>query len=153
MRTISEINVYESRIPENEYKDAINKLLYEISYRKEEYLKLCMEKDKNNLTHLKPEEYKEVLNLFTIYPNDYEKNLIVRRFTVNEEYIDYVYISNLKPEFTISYEDFFLQHLNNINKKIDNKEMHSSVDKMGSDLNLSALEKLNCELNEENFIK
>ena len=152
MRTISEINVYESRIPENEYKDAINKLLYEISYRKEEYLKLCMEKDKNNLTHLKPEEYKEVLNLFTIYPNDYEKNLIIRRFTVNEEYIDYVFISNLKPEYTISYEDFFLQHLNNINKKIDNKEMHSSVDKMGSDLNLSALEKLNCELNEENFI-
>ena len=152
MRKISDFQITESRINESEYQEAINKLLYEINYRKNEFLQLCQKNDPQNNFKLKPEIFKTILNQFTVYPSDYEKNLIIHKYTVNDEYIDYMNISNLKPNYTISYEDFFLQHLNKINDKIENNEMHSSAQKMGNAIDLTPLEKLNCELNEENFI-
>ena len=152
MRKITDFEVTESRIKESDYQEAINKLLYEINLRKDEFLMLCQKNDPQNNFKLKPEIFKSILNQYTVYPNEYEKNLIVHKYTVNDEYIDYMDVSNLKPNYTILYEDYFLQHLNKINDKIDNSEMHSSANKMGNAIDLTALEKLNCGLNEENFI-
>ena len=152
MKKIEDFQIGESRINESDYQEAINKLLYEINLRKEEFLMLCQKNDPGNNFKLKPEIFKLVLNQYTVYPNDYEKNLIIHKYTVDDEYIDYMNISNLKPNYTILYKDIFLQHLNKINDKIDNSEMFSSANKMGSAIDLTPLEKLNCGLNEENFI-
>ena len=130
-----------SRISEEQYEAATNKLIYEISLRKSEFMNLCAEKAKNYSNKIESTTFRTILDQFTSYLNDFEKSLIIHKYTVNDEFIDYEFIAGLKSTFKEKHEDAFLSHLNRDVTMIRTKR-----------IDITPMQKLNSELNEENFM-
>ena len=130
-----------SRISEEQYEAATNKLIYEISLRKSEFMNLCAEKAKNYSNKIESTTFRTILDQFTSYLNDFEKSLIIHKYTVNDEFIDYEFITGLKSTFKEKHEDAFLSHLNRDVTMIRTKR-----------IDITPMQKLNSELNEENFM-
>lgn len=147
-----EFQVVKSRISNEETQQAINKLVYEINQRKNEFLSLCIKEDVTNASKLHVNVFRKILHQFTIYLSKLEKEMIISKYTINSEYIDYLAISNLIPHYNIQYLDPLLHHLNAMNRKLDNKNIQVNTAKIGKLIDLSPIEKLNCQLNEENFM-
>ena len=159
-----------SRIDERDYDVAISKLSYEIQLRKKEFLTLCTKHDPNYTSHIDSTIFSEILNKFTVYPNDYEKKLIIYKSTIDDKYIDYLSIADSPRTNEEPYQDLFLQHLNderfknyyqqknNIPSKKRNIEEHKenkddSESDVSEDFGLLPIEILNAEINEENFVR
>lgn len=130
-----------SRISDDQYEAAINKLIYEISLRKNEFMNLCAENSKNYSNKIESTTFRTILDQFTSYLNDFEKSLIIHKYTVNDEFIDYEFIAGLKSTFKEKHEDAFLSHLNRDITMIRTKR-----------IDITPMQKLNSELNEENFM-
>lgn len=130
-----------SRISKEQYDKAVNKLAYEITLRKNEFLNLCSSKVKDYSNKIHINSFREVLDVFTSYLNDFEKSLIVHKYTVNDEYIDYTNIAEINASANFVYEDNFLSHLN----KNTNAMQTTKID-------VTPMTKLNAENNEENFL-
>ena len=105
-------NKFVSHLDQRDFDLAIGKLSYEIMHRKKEFLSLCTKYDPNLKSRIPIKNFTEILNKFTVYPETYEKNLIINRTAINEKYIDYL---NLVEHLRINeeqHQDIFLQHLN-----------------------------------------
>ena len=160
-----------SRIDQRDYDVAISKLSYEIQLRKKEFLTLCAKHDPNYTSHIKAGIFGDILNKFTVYPNEYEKKLIIFKSTIDDEYIDYISIADSPRVNEEPYQDLFLQHLNDErfinyynqknspvskkqtideNKNIKDDESQSDL---SNDFGLLPIEILNAEINEENFLR
>lgn len=139
--SLSSYELPKSRISEEQYEAATNKLIYEISLRKSEFMNLCAEKAKNYSNKIESTTFRTILDQFTSYLNDFEKSLIIHKYTVNDEFIDYEFIAGLKSTFKEKHEDAFLSHLNRDVTMIRTKR-----------IDITPMQKLNSELNEENFM-
>ena len=160
-----------SRIDQRDYDVAISKLSYEIQLRKKEFLTLCAKHDPNYTSHVDAVIFGDILNKFTVYPNEYEKKLIIFKSTIDDEYIDYISIADSPRVNEEPYQDLFLQHLNDErfinyynqknnpvskkqtideNKNIKDDESQSDL---SNDFGLLPIEILNAEINEENFLR
>ena len=170
-------NKFVSRIDQSDYIKAISKLSYEIQHRKNEFLALCVKEDPNYKSRIPTNTFAEILNKFTMYPNDYEKKLIIHKNSINDKYIDYLNLVEYPRISKEPYQDIFLQHLNderfkkyyeqkNIlltvdseKKKEDNKKdeqnSQQSDNESDSDINFGLLpiEIAQAEINEENFLR
>lgn len=164
-----------SRIDQRDYDVAISKLSYEIQNRKKEFLSLCAKNDPNYTSHVEAAKFGDILNKFTVYPNEYEKKLIIYKSTIDDKYIDYLSIAESPRTNEEPYQDLFLQHLNDERFKnyyqqkntpfalkknkenennISNKENKSeSQSELSNDFGLLPIEIINAEINEENFIR
>ena len=100
------------RIPEEQYQFAINKLLYEISFRRNEFHNLCSNYSQNYSSKILIASFREALDIFTTYLNDFEKSLIINKYSINDMFIDYEYIGKLIPNYRPKFSDKFLQHKN-----------------------------------------
>ena len=130
-----------SRISDEQYEAATNKLLYEISLRKSEFMNLCAENAKNFSNKIESTTFRTILDKFTSYLNDFEKSLIIHKYTVNDEFIDYEFLAGIKSTFKEKHEDAFLSHLNRDVTMMRTKR-----------IDITPMQKLNSELNEENFM-
>ena len=170
-------NKFVSRIEQNDYIKAISKLSYEIQHRKNEFLSLCVKQDPNYKSRIPIKAFSEILNKFTVYPNDYEKRLIIHKNAINDKYIDYLNIVEYPRINEEPYQDIFLQHLNderfkkfyeqkNIlptvdsekkkeDDKKDDENNEGSDNENDSDINFGLLpiEITQAEINEENFLR
>ena len=171
-------NKFVSRIDQRDFDIAINKLSYEIQLRKKEFLSLCTNYDKNLKSRVSVEIFAEILNKFTVYPNDYEKKLIIYKTAINDKYIDYLNLVENPRVNEEPYQDIFLQHLNderfkkyyqqkNIlpsseteRKKEENQKKEKEKNKaddnksdISNDFGLLPIEITNAEINEENFLR
>ena len=129
-------------IPEEQYQFATNKLLYEISFRRKEFLNLCSNRSQNYSSKILIASFREVLDIFTTYLNDFEKSLIINKYSINDTFIDYEYIEKLIPNYRPKFSDKFLQHKNR-----SKSPPHKSLS-----IDLLPIEKMNAEVNEENFL-
>ena len=170
-------NKFVSRIDQSDYIKAISKLSYEIMHRKNEFLALCVKEDPNYKSRIPLKTFGEILNKFTMYPNEYEKKLIIHKNAINDKYIDYLNLVEYPRISEEPYQDIFLQHLNderfkkyyeqkNIlptvesekkqdkNKK-DEENSQQSDNESVSDINFGLLpiEIAQAEINEENFLR
>ena len=101
-----------SRIDQRDYDVAISKLSYEIQHRKKEFLSLCTKHDPKYTSRIESSKFAEILNQFTIYPNEYEKKLIIYKNSIEDKYIDYISIAESRRTNEEPHQDIFLQHLN-----------------------------------------
>jgi hypothetical protein len=106
------VNKYVSRIDQHDFDVAISKLSYEIQHRKQEFLGLCTKYDKNYKSRIDKKYFLEILNKFTVYPDEYEKNLIIYKTAINDKYIDYLNLAESPRINEEPYQHIFLQHLN-----------------------------------------
>ena len=159
-----------SRIDQRDYDVAISKLSYEIQLRKKEFLALCTKHDPNFTSRVDSTVFAEILNKFTVYPNDYEKKLIIYKSSIDDQYIDYLSIADTPRTNEEPYQDLFLQHLNDerfknyyqqknnpiTQKKTfleENNNKDDSESELSNDFGLLPIEILNAEINEENFLR
>ena len=151
-----------TRIDQRDYDIAISKLSYEIKHRKKEFLSLCSKHDPNYTSHIDSTIFADILNKFTVYPNEYEKKLIVYKSTIDDKYVDYLSIADFPRTNEEPYQDLFLQHLNDERfkkyyqqKNTINEEKKSSqdVESDDNDFGLLPIEITNAEINEENFLR
>ena len=159
-----------SRIDQRDYDVAISKLSYEIQLRKKEFLALCTKHDPNFTSRVDSTIFAEILNKFTVYPNDYEKKLIIYKSSIDDKYIDYLSIADTPRTNEEPYQDLFLQHLNDerfknyyqqknnpiTRKKTfleENNNKDDSESELSNDFGLLPIEILNAEINEENFLR
>jgi hypothetical protein len=161
-----------SRIDQRDYDVAISKLSYEIQHRKKEFLSLCTKHDPKYTSRIESSKFAEILDKFTVYPNEYEKKLIIYKSSIEDKYIDYISIAESRRTNEEPHQDIFLQHLNeerfknyyqkknNIvpgqhqtleeNRKNYNDESESEA---SNEFGLSPVDILNAEINEENFLR
>ena len=161
-----------SRIDQRDYDVAISKLSYEIQLRKKEFIALCAKEDPNYTSRVDSIKFSEILNKFTVYPNEYEKKLIIYKSSIDDKYIDYLSIADSPRTNEEPYQDLFLQHLNDERFKNyyqyknihigsrenildDNKKNidSDSGSETSNDFGLLPIEILNAEINEENFLR
>lgn len=156
---------FNSRISQKDFDVALNKLCYELKYRKEEYINLCHLKDPQYTAKIDTTDFTNILNKFTVYLNDYEKKLIIYKTAINDKYIDYLSFLEMKKAKIAPFEDIFLSHLNderfrNYNKHKKNIENSSqnynennseSSSNQSENFGLTPIDITNGELNEENF--
>ena len=162
-----------SRIDQRDYDVAISKLSYEIQLRKKEFITLCAEQDPNYTSRVDTDTFSKILNKFTVYPNEYEKKLIIYKSSIDDKYIDYLSIADSTRTNEEPYQDLFLQHLNDErfknyyyqqkNNDIGSREKSfednknnkdsESQSELGNDFGLLPIEILNAEINEENFLR
>ena len=166
-----------SRLDPRDYDVAISKLSYEIQHRKKEFLSLCTQYDPNYTSRVTSKDFVDILNKFTVYPNEYEKKLIIYKSIIDDKYIDYLSIADSPRTNEEPYQDLFLQHLNNekfknyyqqknnpnqneekisrenvLEENKNNLEEESQSDQ-SNDFGLLPIEILNAEINEENFLR
>jgi hypothetical protein len=175
-------NKFVSRIDEHDFDVAISKLSYEIQQRKKEFISLCAQYDPKYRKTVSTKLFSEILNKFTVYPGEFEKKLIISKIAVDDKYIDYINLTEYPRIIEEPYQDIFLQHLNDerfkkyyqqkniipssstdrkekISKMEENdKDLDKEKDKdnnsdISNDFNLSPIEILNAEINEENFLR
>ena len=165
-------NKFVSRIDQSDYIKAISKLSYEIQHRKNEFLALCVKEDPNYKSRILTTTFAEILNKFTMYPNDYEKKLIIHKNAINDKYIDYINLVEYPRISEEPYQDIFLQHLNderfkkyyeqkNIlpteesEKKKEEENNSKNDNESNSEINFGLLpiEIAQAEINEENFLR
>ena len=105
-------NKFVSHLDQRDFDLAIGKLSYEIKHRKKEFLSLCTKNDPNLKSRVEISTFAKILDEFTVYPENYEKRLIINKTAINDKYIDYL---NLAENLRINeepHQDIFLQHLN-----------------------------------------
>ena len=164
-----------SRIDQRDYDVAISKLSYEIQLRKKEFISLCAKHDPNYTSRVDTTIFADILNKFTVYPNEYEKKLIIYKSSIDDKYIDYLSIADSPRTNEEPYQDLFLQHLNderfknyyqqknsptpnkgsreNILEDNKNNKDSESRSELSNDYGLLPIEILNAEINEENFLR
>ena len=165
-------NKFVSRIDQGDFDIAISKLSYEIQHRKKEFLSLCTEYDKKLTSRITTKNFAEILNKFTVYPDDYEKRLIIYKTAIEDKYIDYLNFTESPRISEKPYQDIFLQHLNderfkkyyqqkNIyptsgsrnEEKNGEKNNEDNKSDISNDFGLLPIEIANAEINEENFLR
>ena len=165
-------NKFVSRIDQGDFDIAISKLSYEIQHRKKEFLSLCTEYDKNLTSRITTKNFAEILNKFTVYPDDYEKRLIIYKTAIEDKYIDYLNFTESPRISEKPYQDIFLQHLNDerFKKYYQQKNIYPTSDSgneekntqknnedkesdISNDFGLLPIEITNAEINEENFLR
>ena len=173
-------NKFVSRFDQSDFDKAISKLSYEIQHRKKEFLSLCTKYDPNYKSRISTTIFAEILDKFTVYPNDFDKKLIIYKTAINDKYIDYINLAESPRVNEEEYQDVFLQHLNDerfqkyyqqkniypsspIDRKKEGKDLHLKKGKMeneedsqsdiSNDFGLLPIEILNAEINEENFLR
>ena len=169
-------NKFVSRIDQGDFDVAISKLSYEIQHRKKEFLSLCIKYDKNYKSRITTTDFSKILDQFTVYPNEYEKRLIIYKIAINDKFIDYLNLADSPRVNEEPYRDIFLQHLNDIRfkkyyqqknivpttgneqkKEKEKEEQKDNIDDNDSDISndfgLLPIEILNAEINEENFLR
>lgn len=168
---------FTSKIDQRDFDVAISKLSYEIQLRKKEFLSLCTEQDPKYTSHIEVSKFTEILNKFTVYPNEYEKKLIIYKSTIDDKYIDYLSIVDSVRTNEEPFQDLFLQHLNddrfikyyqqkNNNPILAQKSKEDilkenkfknfddeSKSEISNDFGLLPIEIINAEINEENFLR
>lgn len=92
----------------------LNKFYYEISFRKQEFLNICFNKDVYKQGFIRHEDFFQVLNKFTFYLSSYEKEKLIYKLMKNG-YIYYIEIVNNPYIYytfneKIEYENVYLQH-------------------------------------------
>ena len=161
-----------SRIDQRDYDVAISKLSYEIQHRKKEFLSLCTKHDTKYTSRIESSIFADILNKFTVYPNEYEKKLIIYKSTIEDKYIDYISIAESRRTNEEPHQDIFLQHLNDERfKKYYQKKYNivpgqhqtleenrknyddESESEASNEFGLSPVDILNAEINEENFLR
>lgn len=168
-----------SRIDQRDFDVAISKLSYEIQHRKKEFLSLCSKEDKNYTSKIETKTFEKILNKFTVYPNEYEKRLIIYKSAIDDKYIDYLAIVDSPRTNEEPYQDLFLRHLNderfknyyqqknnilpkqhskeivdnNLNNIKEKERESESESDLSNDFGLLPIEIINAEINEENFIR
>ena len=161
-----------SRLDQRDYDVAISKLSYEIQHRKKEFLSLCTKHDPKYTSRILSSDFAAILNKFTVYPNEYEKKLIIYKSSIEEKYIDYISIAESRRTNEEPHQDIFLQHLNderfkNYYQKKNNivpgqhqtlEENRKNYDdesesEASNEFGLSPVDILNAEINEENFLR
>ena len=165
-------NKFVSRIDQGDFDIAISKLSYEIQHRKKEFLSLCTEYDKNLTSRITTKNFAEILNKFTVYPDDYEKRLIIYKTAIEDKYIDYLNFTESPRISEKPYQDIFLQHLNDerFRKYYQQKNIYPTSDSgneeknaqknnedkesdISNDFGLLPIEIAKAEINEENFLR
>ena len=165
-------NKFVSRIDQGDFDIAISKLSYEIQHRKKEFLSLCTEYDKNLTSRITAKNFAEILNKFTVYPDDYEKRLIIYKTAIEDKYIDYLNFTESPRISEKPYQDIFLQHLNDerFKKYYQQKNIYPTSDSgneeknaqknnedkesdISNDFGLLPIDITNAEINEENFLR
>ena len=165
-------NKFVSRIDQGDFDIAISKLSYEIQHRKKEFLSLCTEYDKNLTSRITTKNFAEILNKFTVYPDDYEKRLIIYKTAIEDKYIDYLNFTESPRISEKPYQDIFLQHLNDerFKKYYQQKNIYPTSDSgneeknaqknnedkesdISNDFGLLPIEIAKAEINEENFLR
>ena len=167
-----------SRIDQRDYDVAISKLSYEIQHRKKEFLSLCAKHDPNYTSRVDTSDFSKILNKFTVYPNEYEKKLIIYKSAIDDKYIDYLSIADSPRTNEEPYQDLFLQHLNDerfknyyrqknntnpneekinreniLEENKNNLEDEESKSDISDNFGLLPIEITNAEINEENFLR
>lgn len=159
--------VFKSRIDPKDFEIALSKLYYEIKLRKKEFISLCSKEDPNFTSKIDSVVFATLLDKFTVYPNDYEKKIIIYKLEISNKYIDYVSIAETPHTFLEPYRDLFLTHLNderfkkyrqqkltaNPDKNKDNNSESESDTSLFNNFGLTPIEILNAEINEENFMR
>ena len=171
------VNKFVSRIDQSDYINAMSKLSYEIQHRKNEFLSLCVKHDPNYKSRIEIKTFGTILDKFTVYPNEYEKKLIIHKNSINDKYIDYLNIVEYPRMTEESYQDIFLQHLNderfkkyyqqknilptmgsgigndeNVDER-NEKESSSDSSDINNNFGLLPIEIAQAEINEENFLR
>ena len=171
------VNKFVSRIDQSDYINAMSKLSYEIQHRKNEFLSLCVKHDPNYKSRIEIKTFGTILDKFTVYPNEYEKKLIIHKNSINDKYIDYLNIVEYPRMTEESYQDIFLQHLNderfkkyyqqknilptmgsgigndeNVDER-NEKESSSDSNDINNNFGLLPIEIAQAEINEENFLR
>ena len=165
-------NKFVSRIDQGDFDEAISKLSYEIQHRKNEFLSLCRKYDPKLTSRITTTNFAEILNKFTVYPDDYEKKLIIYKTAIEDKYIDYLNLAESPRVNEKPYQDIFLQHLNderfkkyyqqkNIyptsgsrnEEKNGEKNNEDNKSDISNDFGLLPIEIANAEINEENFLR
>ena len=163
----SRAQVFKSRVDPKDFEIALSKLYYEVKNRKKEFITLCSKEDPNYTSKIDSVVFGTLLDKFTVYPNDYEKKIIIYKLEISNKYIDYVSIAETPHTFLEPYRDLFLQHLNderfknyrqqklttNPNKNKDNNSESESDTSLYNNFGLTPIEILNAEINEENFMR
>ena len=171
------VNKFVSRIDQSDYINAMSKLSYEIQHRKNEFLSLCVKHDPNYKSRIEIKTFGTILDKFTVYPNEYEKKLIIHKNSINDKYIDYLNIVEYPRMTEESYQDIFLQHLNderfkkyyqqknilptmgsgigndeNVDERNEKESSSDSID-INNNFGLLPIEIAQAEINEENFLR
>lgn len=136
----------------NNTKHAVYKFLYEIKMRKKEFLSECVKHDLEISSKLTKTYFEIALDRFTCYPKHLEKELIVNYFLINDSYVNYMDILNLKYEENYQHQDVFLLHLNKLKEKNDIQNTNLNTERLSRVVDLQPLELLNYQLSEENFV-
>lgn len=131
------------------YPIGILKLNYEIKHRKKEFLKKCIEYDPGFSSYVDKDDFREILDRFTCYPNMEEKQAIFNVFTVDNSYINYIDVSSLSIFEEIQYSDPFLIHLNE-KVNIPRASLINSITK-NKNIDISPINEVNKKISEENF--
>ena len=137
------INNYDYHASESDIEFSLNKLLYEIFYRKKEFLNLCSKHDQYYTGRIDKNIFKSVLTSFSPYLEEFDRNNIVNKYTIEDKYIDYINLTEKNSTYIPIYMDEFLSHLNKTNNDDNNNNKN---------FNTAPIANLNNQLNEENFM-
>ena len=138
------INNYDYHASESDIEFSLNKLLYEIFYRKKEFLNLCSKHDQYYTGRIDKNIFKSVLTSFSPYLEEFDRNNIVNKYTIEDKYIDYINLTEKNSTYIPIYMDEFLSHLNKTNNDDNNNN--------NKNFNTAPIANLNNQLNEENFM-
>src|SRR5688572_3420410 len=92
---------------------AIVKFSYELKHRKRDFIKECLQYDLDLSSKISKVYFEIVLDKFTCYPKRQEKEEIINQLLINNSYVEYLKIADIKiQDENIVYNDPLLQHLN-----------------------------------------
>jgi hypothetical protein len=136
------LNNYDYHASESDIEFSLNKLLYEIFYRKKEFINLCSKHDRYYTGRIEKNIFKSVLTSFSQYLVEFDINNIINKYAIEDKFIDYMNLSEKNSTYIPIYMDEFLSHLNKTDNNNDNND-----NKL-----FNPIENLNNQLNEENFM-
>jgi hypothetical protein len=140
-----------SKNPE-ELKQAVVKLLYEIKLRKREFLNECVKYDTDFSSKITKKYFEVALDRFTFYLTHLEKEMIVDYFLINDTFINYIDLCNIKYIEEFTYKDTFLNHLNVLKDQLNAKNIQLNAKRIEKIVDVKPLELLNYQISEENFM-
>lgn len=116
----------------------LDKFLYEIKFRKADFLKECISKDLNYDSTIDVTAFKMILENFTFYLNKEEIEILGPKVLTDGK-INYINLTNRKSYVKDIYKDILLMHLN------ENSEEENRKD-------IKPLKELNNQYKEDNFV-